>query len=179
MLVKARLKTNQIKSCLWMKAKENRLASSLAKLVEDSSGSALVEFSLLAPILITLWVGVLQFGPLLQNQLIIQNAVNEGAQVMSSGRTDANVYTDTLNQVTAAAGALSGSLSVTLSVCNASGTSCSTCSSTGASSCATLLQAAYGDAVHVAATYPCSLAFGLFDFGSTCALSASESGLIE
>ena len=160
-------------------ARENRLARGLATLVKDNSGSALVEFSLVAPILVTMWVGVLQFGPLLQNQLILQNAVHQGAQVMSAGRTDASVYTDTMNQVSAAAGALSSSVSVTLSVCNASGTSCSVCVSSGASSCATLMQTAAGDAVKVAATYPCSLTFALFGFGSSCSLSASEIALTE
>ncbi len=66
---------------------------------------------------------------------------------MAAGGTDPNVYADTLSQVSAAAGAMSASLTVSLSICNASATSCSACGASGASSCATLLPTSTGDAV--------------------------------
>lgn len=157
----------------------NPVAARWASLTQDTSGAALVEFSLLAPILMLMWVGAMQFGPLLQDKLILQDAVHQGAQAMAAGGTDPNVYADTLSQVSAAAGAMSGSLTVSLSICNASATSCSACGASGASSCATLLPTSAGDAVQVTATYPCSLTYKLFNLGPTCTLSASESALIE
>ena len=134
---------------------------------------------MLAPILMLMWVGAMQFGPLLKDKLILQDAVHQGAQAMAAGGTDPNVYADTLSQVSAAAGAMSASLTVSLSICNASATSCSACGASGASSCATLLPTSAGDAVQVTATYPCSLTYKLFNLGPTCTLSATESALIE
>lgn len=157
----------------------NPVAARLGGLIQDTSGAALVEFTVLAPILMLLWVGALQFGPLLKDKLILEDAVHQGAQAMSSGRTDPSVYQDTLSEVNAAAGAMSAQLTVSLSICNASATSCSACGASGASSCATLLQTSIGDAVQVTASYPCTLTYRLFNLGSTCTLSASESALIE
>ena len=157
----------------------NPAAARLAGLIQDTSGAALVEFTVLAPILMLMWVGAMEFGPLLKDKLILQDAVHQGAQAMAAGGTDPNVYADTLSQVSAAAGAMSASLTVSLSICNASATSCSACGASGASSCATLLPTSAGDAVEVTATYPCSLTYKLFNLGPTCTLSASESALIE
>ena len=155
------------------------VAARLAGLIRDTSGAALVEFTVLAPILMLLWVGALQFGPLLKDRLILEDAVHQGAQAMAAGGTDPNVYADTLSQVSTGAGAMSASLTVTLSICNASATSCTACGASGSSSCATLLQTSAGNAVQVTASYPCTLTYRLFNLGSTCTLSASESALIE
>ena len=148
----------------------------------DESGSAVVEFTILAPLLILLWVGVLQFGPILQNQVILQDAVHQGAQTLAASRTDANVYSDTIAQVEAAAGSLWANTTVTVSICNASGGSCSACSTN--STCAALMRpssttTAQGDAAQVSATYPCVLTYKLFNLGKNCSVSASESALIQ
>jgi len=148
-----------------------------ANMFRDESGSVLIEFSILAPMLILLWVGVLQFFPILQNHVILQEAVSQGAQTLAAGRTDSTVYSDTINQVTAAAGSLAASMTVTVSVCNASGGSCSACSTNAA--CGTLLTSAQGEAGQVSATYPCVLIISLFNFAPGCTVSATVRALIE
>jgi Flp pilus assembly protein TadG len=149
------------------------LRGHLKSVFQAESGSVLVEFSILAPMLVVMWVGVLQFGLILQNKATLQDAVHQGAQTMSAGRTIQAIYTDTIDQVEAAAGSLAANMTVTLSVCNASGASCSPCST----NCATLMHS--GDAAQVSATYPCVLAYSLFNLGSSCTISATEETLIQ
>ena len=148
----------------------------LKQLITNETGSALVEFSLLAPLLIMLWVGAMQFSPLLRDQIILQAAAHQGAQVLAAGRTDANVYSDVQNAVSVAAGSMSSGLTVSLSICNSGGSSCSACQ---ASTCANVLQSAAGDAAQVSVSYPCSLTYALFNLSASCTLSASESVLVE
>jgi Flp pilus assembly protein TadG len=144
---------------------------------QDESGSVLVEFSIVAPMLVLVWVGVLQFCPILQNRVILQGVVSQGAQTMSAGRTDSSIYTDTIDQVKAAAGPLWAQMTVTMSVCNAGGASCSACSTDSA--CYALMQSAQGDAAQVSATYPCVLTYSLFNLRSNCTISATDSTLIQ
>ncbi len=152
------------------------LARRSAAVIRDESGSTLVEFTIVAPSLILLWVGVLQFGPVLQNYVIIQNAAFQTAQFAGTGRTDATIYTDSINQFSAAASSLSGA-SATISICSASGTSCTPCSSDSA--CVSAMTSAKGDAVRVSASMPCSLSYTLFGFGSNCSISTTQYALIQ
>ncbi len=153
-------------------------ARSVRRVIGDESGSALVEFTVLAPLLLMLWVGVLQFGPVLQNYLTLQNAVTQGVQTFAAERSvAATVYSDTINQVSAAAPSLYSGATVTLSVCNASGGSCTACTSN--STCASAIGSAQGDAAKVSATYPCGLTFKIFGFGASCTISVSADMLIR
>lgn len=152
------------------------LARRSAVVIGDESGSAMVEFSIVAPLLILLWVGVLQFGPILQNYIIIQNAAFQTAQFAGTGRTDATIYTDSINQFNAAASSLSGA-SATISLCSASGTSCTACNTDSA--CVSAMTSAKGNAVKISASMPCSLTYTLFGFGSSCSISTMQYALVQ
>lgn len=156
---------------------EGRRLARLRSVLRDERGSTLVEFTIIAPMLVVLWVGVLQFGPILQSKIILQNAVYQGAQLMGASRTDATIYTDTINQFNAAAGALAAGATVTVSICNASGASCAACATDAL--CASSIGAAQGHAAQVSASYPCVLANGVFNFHSACTVTATESALIQ
>lgn len=145
-------------------------------ITQDVSGAVLVELSVLAPILLLLFVGVLQFGPILQQYLILQLAAHQGAQVMADGRTDPSIWTDTTDAISSADASLKG-VTVTLEVCNSNGASCSTCNSN--STCATLMGSASGDAARVSLSQSCSVAYALFHLGSTCSVAATEDALIQ
>jgi Flp pilus assembly protein TadG len=141
-----------------------------ANLFRDESGAVLVEFTVLATLLVLLWAGVMQFGPVLQNYVTLQNSVTQAVQTLAAGRTDATAYADTIAQVSAAAGSLYSGATVSLADCN--GGACTACT---AGSCALTA----GHAANVSATYPCGLTYRIFGFGADCTLSVSAEMLIE
>ena len=157
---------------------EGRRLARLRNVVRDERGSTLVEFTIIAPMLVVLWVGVLQFGPILQSKIILQNAVYQGAQLMGASRTDATIYTDTDQSVQRRRGRSGGGRDghrVHLQrqrrvVCGLRHRHRSARSSIGA---------AQGHAAQVSASYPCVLANGVFNFHSACTVTATESALIQ
>jgi Flp pilus assembly protein TadG len=50
-------------------------------------GAALVEFALVAPILIVLMLGIVEFAWFAKNQLSVSNAAREGARIASLGKS--------------------------------------------------------------------------------------------
>jgi Flp pilus assembly protein TadG len=146
-------------------------------IAREDSGAAVVEFSLLAPPLMLLWFGVMQFGPVLQQQTVLQVAAHQGAQVLSTGRTVASIYTQTTSVITSAISSLSGTVTATLSVCDSSGGSCTACSSDA--SCATLFASAQGDVAQVQLSYACDLIFPVGTLSSVSSLSVTEYSLIQ
>jgi Flp pilus assembly protein TadG len=66
-------------------------------------GSAAVEFAIVAPLLFTLVVGIMQFGRILMVQQILVTAAEAGARTaIMTGKTDANVSTAISNFMSAA-----------------------------------------------------------------------------
>jgi Flp pilus assembly protein TadG len=66
----------------------------LARLGEDLRGAAAVEFALAVPVLVTLMIGILQFGIVLHASGAVRHAVGEGirhAKVYADA-TEAQVY---------------------------------------------------------------------------------------
>jgi Flp pilus assembly protein TadG len=60
-------------------------------------GTGLVEFALCAPLLIFILLGIIDFGLLARNQLMISNAARDGARAASLGQSTANIRTRILN----------------------------------------------------------------------------------
>src|ERR1700683_1669735 len=110
------------------------MRSRLFEVIKDHEGSALVEFTLVLPVLMFLILGLAQFGLIFYNYILVMNAAATGARQLSISRLDSTAYTDTVSAINSAAGGISG-LSITLSV---NGTHCTTNSGTG--SCQTALQ---------------------------------------
>jgi Flp pilus assembly protein TadG len=94
----------------------------LFKVVKDPTGSAMVEFAIVLPVLTLLILGLAQFGLLFYNYTMVANAAATGARQLSISRWDSTAYTDTMSAINNAAGGLSG-LTVTMSV---DGTACAT-----------------------------------------------------
>jgi len=57
--------------------------------IRNEEGQALIEFALSVPILLTILLGLFSFGLVLNNYLILTNAANASAQVLSISRGQA------------------------------------------------------------------------------------------
>ncbi len=88
---------------------------------KDRTGSALVEFAFVMPVLLLIFMGLAQFGILFYNYIMVTNAATIGARQLSISYADTTPYTDTTTVVQNSA-TLSG-LTITLAV---GGTTCST-----------------------------------------------------
>ncbi|MFZ5595960.1 MAG: TadE family protein [Bacillota bacterium] len=59
--------------------------------LKDNNGQAMVELALVLPILLVLFMGVVEFGRIFHSYLIITNASREGARVAITGKSDADI----------------------------------------------------------------------------------------
>jgi Flp pilus assembly protein TadG len=114
-------------------------------------GQSLIEFTIVMPLLLLVATGLVSFGLALHNYLVLTNAVNTGAQLLSISRGQtadpcATAYTAIGN----AAPGLTSGLSLTF-VINGT-TYASTTSCTGGA--ANMVQ---GTTAQITATYPCIL----------------------
>lgn len=112
-------------------------------------GQAMLEFAMVAPVLLMVVTGIVSFGIVVQNSLVLTNAVNTGAQLLaaSRGQTTDPCATATAAIEAAAPNLASGSLSFTF-VINGSTYTSTSCAS-GASGMT------QGASAEVEATYPC------------------------
>jgi Flp pilus assembly protein TadG len=60
----------------------------LLNLEKDQQGQSIVEVALILPILILLFMGIIEFGIIFHNYLVITNASREGARVAIIGSSD-------------------------------------------------------------------------------------------
>lgn len=64
---------------------------------KDSRGQSLVETALITPLIILLLAGIIDFGLLFNNYLIISNASREGARLAAVGMDDSGIVTRIYN----------------------------------------------------------------------------------
>jgi Flp pilus assembly protein TadG len=138
-------------------------------------GAALVEFGLLAPVLLLILLGTAQFGLTLNQYVMLTNAVGVGAMQFAVSRSDTTPSQDAWKAITAAASTLTpANLPITLSV---NGTACVTNATTlgaaasGDAACAAALTNNVGQPAQVSATYPCILKVMWYNFAPTCNLT--------
>ena len=146
----------------------------LRDLLSDRSGAPAVEFALIAPLLLMLIMGIIQFSITLNNYIELTEAVRTGARNLAISRamSAATPYTTTVADIGASAGNLTASnITVTLSV---NGTACTT-----DSGCLTALSTAAGQTATVTATYPCSLTVMGVNFLHNCTLQSQTADLVE
>ncbi|HEX2947182.1 MAG TPA: TadE/TadG family type IV pilus assembly protein [Clostridia bacterium] len=74
----------------------------LCKNHKTQKGQSLVETALMLPVILLLLLGIIDFGLLFNNYMVVSNASREGARTAAIGSTDA--------QITAAAGNAAASL---------------------------------------------------------------------
>jgi Flp pilus assembly protein TadG len=90
-------------------------------------GAAAVELALVLPLLLAMIYGIVQFGWLINNYLVLTNAASLGAHQLAAERGYTSPYTDTTAAIHSQTGALSGTLTISVSVGGTSCTSDSAC----------------------------------------------------
>ena len=137
----------------------------------DRRGAVAFEFILISPFLFFLLFAILIFGIVLNNQLELTAAAQQGAQTLSLGRGTSTPYTTAITAVTNAAFNLTAA-SITKTV-TVGATSCAT-----DSSCSTLLTS--GATASVALTYPCSMTVMGINLGAaTCNLYSTSAATVQ
>jgi TadE-like protein len=142
-------------------------------------GQALVEFALVIPVLMLILLGILKFGILYNNYLQLTDAVRSGARQMSIERGQGDPCGDAAGALIASANLGSG-LKVKITDANpADSADIYTFAAPSGPGVGTCPPIASGDAVTVAATYPCDLNFMGINFFSGCAISSSATERVE
>ncbi|WP_338523260.1 TadE/TadG family type IV pilus assembly protein [Pseudomonas batumici] len=70
------------------------------------TGTTVVEFTLVLPLLLILLFGIIQFGWLFYNYAVLTSAASTGARLLATQRGYAAPYSDTKNAVLSAAGVI-------------------------------------------------------------------------
>jgi Flp pilus assembly protein TadG len=146
-------------------------------------GSALVEFALLLPALLALLTGILSVGVAFNNDVMLTNAVNQGAL---SVQASAGYLTDpcgtAAQAIVASAPNLvsAGSKGMRLSMSINNGASIYGPSPATSFSCdAGAVALTQGTSVTVSATYPCKLGIYGMSLSGGCQLSAQTTELVQ
>jgi Flp pilus assembly protein TadG len=154
------------------------------------TGAALVEFALLAPVLLLIMVGMAQFGITLNQYVMLWNGVGAGAtQFAISGVASSTPAQNAWNAIIASAPSLTtGGSCTTTSLCmsltvnaSACATNVNSLSAAAAvdSACSTKLQAGGGTPAIASATYPCNLTVMGVNFFPSCKLTATITELVQ
>jgi Flp pilus assembly protein TadG len=138
-------------------------------------GAAMVEFGLLAPVLLLILLGTAQFGLTLNQYVMLANAASIGGLQFALSRSDTTPYTDAVSAVQNAAKPTltPASLTITLSV----GSPLTTCSTDA--TCMTALTNNVGQPAQVSATYPCNLHVMWYNFAPSCNLTSQVTERVQ
>jgi Flp pilus assembly protein TadG len=150
----------------------------LLRPLRDRAGSSALEFALVAPLLISILLGIIQFSLFFNNVSTLNNAAANGALVFSQGRSFSTPYNAAVSAVQGAAGALTkANLTITTSI---NGVTCATDSA---------CLSAYGSGgmpATVTVSYPCPLVFSTttlqwigVDASKICPLSSTMSAVVQ
>jgi Flp pilus assembly protein TadG len=122
-------------------------------------------------VLLTMLLGMFQFGSTMNDYMVLTNAAAKGALTIALSRGSTTPYTTTKSAITAAAPNLdSTKITVTVTI---NGTDCST-----DAACTTSLVA--GNSAVVKATYPCDLTvMGINYAPSGCTLRAQTAQMVQ
>jgi Flp pilus assembly protein TadG len=139
----------------------------------------MLEMALCMPVLLLVVTGIFTFGIMLDNDLILTNAVTIGAQQLAINRGQT---TNPCAVVVAAVNAATPTLmhgnygfSIVLNGTTYPGTTCSS-SSTTTGAAGNMVQ---GTAAQVTVTYPCSMAVYGGNLAPSCSLKAQTTELVQ
>ena len=147
-------------------------------LVKNDEGVSAIEFAIIAPVLLTIVLGVFQFGIAMNQYLNLTNAAAQGALTLALSRGTTTPYTATTTVIdlpglppTAAAPNLAAAqTTITVKI---NGVAC-----TNDATCSAALVA--GQAALVKATYPCNLVvMGVNYAPNGCTLNAQSAQMIQ
>ncbi len=140
--------------------------------MRDVSGTALIEFAFVMPLLMMMLVGMFMFGITIHDYISVTGAAEAGMLQLTVSRGDTTPWTDTTNVIYAAAPTLTkASLTVTVSV---NGTAC-----TSDATCVTALSTAAGLPASVTVRYPCKLKVLDINYLNNCTVSATPTGRVQ
>lgn len=147
------------------------MRSSFRRLIRSRDGVSALEFAIILPVLLTILIGIFQFGMAMSNYLVLTNAAAKGALTLALSRGTTTPYTSTTAAINAAAPNLNTANITTTVTVNGS-----TCSSDA--TCLTNLLA--GNTATVKTTYPCKLVvMGTNYAPSGCILSAQTAQMVQ
>jgi Flp pilus assembly protein TadG len=140
-------------------------------LVKNGEGVSAIEFAIISPVLLTIMLGIFQFGLAMNQYLNLTNAVAQGALTLALSRGTTTPYTSTTAAITAAAPNLvPAQTAITVRI---NGVAC-----TNDATCSAALVA--GQAALVRGTYPCNLVvMGVNYAPNGCNLSAQSAQMIQ
>jgi Flp pilus assembly protein TadG len=142
-----------------------------SKAVAEDRGTAVVEFAIVAPVLVVILLGIFQFGINLNQYVMLTNATAAGARLFSISRSAPSPRSSSITLIEASAPTLKpASITFTFSV---NGSPCS-----GDGSCITALAAAPGGTATAATSYPCMIQV-LWFLPPGCTLTAQSTERIE
>jgi hypothetical protein len=128
-------------------------------------GQAMIEMALILPVLLLLIGGIVKFGIVYNNHIILTDSVRVGSRQLALGRGLPNGCTPAIKRLKDSAENLDASKLVVAPPTFAPGSSCSTMLG--------------GDWSTISATYPCELTIFGIDFFPSCTLKASATEAIE
>lgn len=67
-------------------------------LLKREEGQSIVEFALVLPILLMLFMGIIEFGRIINCYMVINNLAREGARFAAVGKTDSQITTLLLSE---------------------------------------------------------------------------------
>jgi Flp pilus assembly protein TadG len=140
-------------------------------LLRERTGTAALEFALVAPVLFMTVFGTFQIGITLNNYVILTNATQSAARQLALSRGGTTPRSDAVNQLKASAATLTGSITVTTSI---NGTSCTT-----DAACQTAMATAQGQPAMLTASYPCNLVIYGHDYLPGCTLNSQTTERVE
>ena len=141
------------------------------RMLKNRDGVTAIEFAINTPVLLTMLLGMFQFGTVMNNYMILTNAAAKGALTIALSRGTTTPYTTTKSAITAAAPNLT-STNITTTV-TINGTACAS-----DAACTTALVA--GVSAVVKSTYPCNLTvMGINYAPSGCTLKAQTAQMVQ
>ena len=142
-----------------------------ADVVTEDNGAAMVEFGIVAPLLLMLIVGIYQYGIVLNQYVMLTGSTAAGARLFAVSRSAATPYSSSVSLIKTAAPTLTpASITFAFSV---NGVACSS-----DASCATALAAGVNDGATVGTSYPCSIKIPFFT-SPGCTLTAQTTERVE
>jgi Flp pilus assembly protein TadG len=130
-----------------------------------------LEFAIILPVLLTILLGIFQFGTVMNNYLVLTNAAAKGALNLALSRGTTTSYDSTITAIRNAAPNLDTTQITTTVTVNGSACSANT-------ACGTALVA--GTTASVRTTYPCSLVIMGRNYApSGCTLSAQTAQMVQ
>jgi Flp pilus assembly protein TadG len=139
--------------------------------LKNNEGVTAIEFAIISPVMLTLLIGIFQFGVAMNHQLNLTNAVAQGALTIALSRGTTTPYTSATAAIASAAPNLAAAhTTITVRI---NGTAC-----TSDVTCSAAMVA--GQSAVVRATYPCNLVvMGINYAPSGCSLSAQSAQMIQ